>query len=163
MCVMAKATKPVPDGYHTVTAYLSLRSATQGLDFYKRAFGAQEVMRMPGADGKGIAHAEIRIGDSIVMLGDESPQGNPAPESLGGTPVSLFLYVDDVDKGFQRAVEAGAKAIMPPADMFWGDRFGKLKDPFGHEWGLATHKEDLSPEEMGKRAQAALAQMPKQS
>jgi PhnB protein len=162
MCVMAKATKPVPDGYHTVTAYLSLRSATQGLDFYKRAFGAQEVMRMPGADGKGIAHAEIRIGDSIVMLGDESPQGNPAPESLGGTPVSLFLYVDDVDKGFQRAVEAGAKAIMPPADMFWGDRFGKLKDPFGHEWGLATHKEDLTPEEIGKRAQAFFAQMSKQ-
>jgi PhnB protein len=161
MCVMAKATKPVPDGYHTVTAYLSLRSATQGLDFYKRAFGAQEVMRMPGADGKGIAHAEIRIGDSIVMLGDESPQGNPAPESLGGTPVSLFLYVDDVDKGFQRAVEAGAKAIMPPADMFWGDRFGKLKDPFGHEWGLATHKEDLTPEEIGKRAQAFFAQMSK--
>lgn len=159
---MAKATKPVPDGYHTVTAYLSLRSATQGLDFYKRAFGAQEVMRMPGADGKGIAHAEIRIGDSIVMLGDESPQGNPAPESLGGTPVSLFLYVDDVDKGFQRAVEAGAKAIMPPADMFWGDRFGKLKDPFGHEWGLATHKEDLTPEEIGKRAQAFFAQMSKQ-
>ena len=153
--------KPVPQGYHTVSPYISVRKGAEALDFYKRAFGAQELMRMAGPGGQGIAHAEIKIGDSIVMLGDESPHGNPAPASLGGTTVSLFLYVDDVDKWFQRAVEAGGTVATPPADMFWGDRFGKLKDPFGHDWCLATHKEDLTPEEIGKRAEAFFANAPK--
>src|SRR5262249_44299614 len=153
VCIMTKATRPVPAGYHTVSPYLSLRSATKAIEFYKKAFGAQELMRMAAPGGDRIPHAEIKGGASGIMPGDGIPQGWPAPETLGATTVSLFLSVDDVDKWFQRAVDAGAKATMPPDDMFWGDRFGKLKDPFGHEWGLATHKEDLSPDEIGKRAQ----------
>ena len=154
--------KPIPDGYHSVTPYLTVRGAAQAIDFYKRAFGAQERERMPGPDGKSVMHAELRIGDSVVMLSDEFPgMGARSPQSLGGTHGYLFLYVEDVDTAWERAVSAGAKVTMPLADMFWGDRFGKLQDPFGHEWGLASHKEDVSPEEIGKRAQAAFAQMPK--
>jgi len=153
-------TKPIPDGYRTVTPYLTVKGAAQAIDFYKRAFNAQEIERMTGPDGKSVMHAEVRIGDSNVMLSDEFPQmGSRSPETLGGTTGSLFLYVPDVDAAFQRAVDAGAKAVMPPADMFWGDRFGKLVDPFGHEWGMATHKEDLSPEEIRKRGAAAMASM----
>jgi PhnB protein len=154
--------KPIPDGYRTVTPYLTVKGAAQAIDFYKRAFGAQEIERMTGPDGKSVMHAEIKIGDSIVMLTDEMPQmGTRSPQTLGGTTASVFLYVPDVDSAFKRAVDAGAKATMPPADMFWGDRFGKLVDPFGHEWGMATHKEDLSPEEVRKRAAAAMASMGK--
>ena len=154
--------KPIRDGFRTVTPYLTLKGAAQAIDFYKRAFGAQEVERMTGPDGKSVMHAEIKIGDSIVMLSDELPQTEShSPQTLGGTTGSIFLYVPDVDAAFKRAVDAGAKAVMPPADMFWGDRFGKLVDPFGHHWAMATHKEDLSPEEVRKRGAAAMAAMGK--
>jgi PhnB protein len=154
--------KPIPEGYHTVTPYLTVRNASDAIEFYKRAFGAEERGRMRGPDGKSIMHAEIKIGDSIVMLSDEFPQGDTrSPQGLAGTTVSLILYVPDVDAAFQRAESAGARATMPPANMFWGDRFGKLTDPFGHVWGLSTHMEDVSPEEMTKRAQAAMAEMAK--
>jgi PhnB protein len=152
--------KPIPDGFHTITPYITVRGAVQAIDFYKRAFGAQEVERMTDPEGKRVMHAEIRIGDSLVMIGDESPQqGCVSPQTLGGSAVSLFLYVPDVDAAFKRAVDAGAKSDMAPTDMFWGDRFGKLTDPFGHQWGMATHKEDLSKEEIRKRGAAAMAGM----
>jgi PhnB protein len=153
--------KPIPDGYHTVTPYLTIKDAARAIEFYARAFGAQEVERMTGPDGKSVMHAEIRIGDSTVMLSDEFPgKGTSSPQTLGGTTAAIFLYVPDVDKAFERAVHAGAKALMPPADMFWGDRFGTLVDPFGHEWAMATHKEDLSPEEIRRRGAAAMAAGP---
>jgi PhnB protein len=157
---MAKAVHYIPDGYTTVTPYLVVKGAAQALEWYGKAFGAEEVMRMPMPDGR-LMHAEMRIGNSMIMLGDEFPEmgGNRSPQSLGGTPVGICLYVKDVDAVFQQAVAAGAKAKMPPADMFWGDRYGKVADPYGHEWSLATHKEDVPPEEMGKRAQTAMAQM----
>jgi PhnB protein len=156
---MAKP-KPIPDGHHTVTPYLTVKGAAKAIDFYKRAFGAHEEGRMDTPDGKSVVHAEIRIGDSMVMLSDEIPGMGPrSPEALGGTTSSIFLYVPDVDTAFKRAVDAGAKAIMPPTDMFWGDRFGKLVDPFGHQWAMATHKEDLSHEEIQKRGAAAMASM----
>jgi PhnB protein len=154
---MAEKVKPIPTGYHTVTAYLVVNDAPKAIEFYKQAFGATERGRMAGPQGK-IAHAELQIGDSIVMLSDEM-MGNKSPQTLGGSPVSLFLYVEDVDSSFKRAVGAGAKADMPPADMFWGDRFGKLSDPFGHSWALATHIEDVAPQEMEKRGKAAMAEM----
>ncbi len=152
--------KPIPDGYRTVTPYLTVHDAAQALDFYRRAFGTEEIVRMPGPDGK-VMHAELKVGDSIVMLSDEFPGMSScrAPKSLGGTTTMLFLYVPDVDAAFKRAVDAGCKVLMPVADMFWGDRFGKLEDPFGNQWGLATHKEDLTPEEIRQRAEAAMAQM----
>jgi PhnB protein len=154
--------KTIPDGYRTVTPYITVKGAAQAIDFYKRAFGAKEGERMMDPEGKLVMHAEIKIGDSPVMLSDECPGMGPrSPHTLGGTTASLFLYVPDVDTAFKRAVDAGAKAIMPPADMFWGDRFGKLTDPFGHEWAMATHKEDLSPEEIRKRGAAAMASMGK--
>jgi PhnB protein len=154
---MAKATSHIPPGYHTVTPYLTHRDTAQAIDFYKRALGAEELMRMPGPGGQGVGHAEIKIGDSIIFMSDESPHSQTrAPSSLGGATSSLFLYVPDVDAAFDRAVKAGAKVTMPPADMFWGDRFGTLADPFGHHWGLATHKEDVSPAEMEKRMKAQM-------
>jgi len=157
---MTKASKPIPDGFRTVTPYLTLRDAAAGIEFYKRALGAQELMRMPGPGGKGVMHGEIKIGDSIIFLSDESPQGKTrAPESLGGATGSIFLYVPDVDAAFDRAVKAGARSEMPPTDMFWGDRFGSLVDPFGHHWGLATHVEDVPPKEMEQRAKKAMAEM----
>ena len=150
--------KPKPDGYHTATPYLIIKDAASALEFYKRAFGAAELMRMTDPTGK-ISHAEIKIGDSPIMIGEESlERGARSPESLGGSPVSLFLYVDDVDALSQQAIAAGAKVVMPVQDQFWGDRYGTLADPFGHVWGVATHKEDVSPEEMRKRAAAASAQ-----
>ncbi len=149
-----KRVKPIPDGYHTVTPYLIVRNADRAIDFYKRAFGARELMRMPGPDGK-VMHAELKIGDSIVFLSDEFPErGHHSPESLGGTGGSIFLYVRDVDAAFKRAIDAGARVVMPLADMFWGDRYGQLADPFGHEWGLGTHKEDLTPREIARRQEA---------
>jgi len=151
--------KPVPDGYHTLTPMLSIVGAARALDFYKEALGAQERFRMAAPDGK-IAHAELQIGDSIVMLGEENPaQGCQAPTTLKGTPISFYLYVNDADAAFKRATVAGCTVRMPVADMFWGDRFGEVEDPFGYRWGFATHKEDLTPEEMHKRGQAAFAQM----
>ena len=157
---MAKRAKAIPDGYHTVTPYLMVRGADRAIEFYKRAFGAEELMRMSGPDGKSIMHAEIKIGDSRIFLSEEFPDmGCRSLESLGGIASSLHLYVEDVDAAFKRAVAAGAQVKMPVADMFWGDRFGKLIDPFGHEWAMATHKEDLTPTEICKRAEAFFAQM----
>ena len=151
-----KRVTPIPDGYHSVTPYLTVRGAARAIDFYKRAFGAKELMRMPGADGKNVMHAELKIGDSIIFLSDEMPGGSTrSPESLGGASGYQYLYVKDVDATFKRAVDAGARVLMPVADMFWGDRFGRLADPFGHEWGLSTHKEDLTPDEIARRAKAA--------
>jgi PhnB protein len=151
---------PIPEGYHSVTPYISCKDAGAAIDFYKRAFGAQELFRMPGPGGHGVMHAEIMVGDSHVMLADEFPgAGAKSPQSLGGTTCSLFLYVKDVDATFAKAVAAGAEGAMPPADQFWGDRFGKVIDPFGHEWSMATHIEDVAPEDMQKRADAFFAQM----
>jgi PhnB protein len=155
-----KKVRPVPDGYHTVTAYLTVNDGARALEFYTRAFGAREIARMPGPGGK-IMHAEFTIGDSYVMLSDEFPgmSSCKAPTTLGGTTVSMFLYVPDVDATFRRAVEAGCKVVAPVMDMFWGDRFGKLEDPFGNQWSMATHKEDVSPAEMAQRAQAFMSKM----
>lgn len=149
--------KPIPEGYRSVTPYLTVTGAEAAIEFYKSAFGAMEVMRMPGPPGL-IAHAELKIGDSMVMLSDEMPGSDMrSPKSIGGTTCGVFLYLEDVDATFAKAIAEGAQAVMPPTDMFWGDRFGKLQDPFGHSWSMATHKEDLTPEEMEKRAQAPKA------
>ncbi len=156
--------KSMPTGYHSVTPYIMVKDAAKAIDFYKRAFGAEELERMPGPDGTGVMHAEIKIGDSRMMLSDEFPgQGPSSPESLGGTTCQMFLYVPDVDAAYKKAVEAGATPGMEPADMFWGDRYGKLSDPFGHQWGMATHKEDVSPQEMQKRAREFFSQMAQQA
>jgi PhnB protein len=152
--------KPIPDGYYTVTPALTVKNGAEAIEFYKRALGAKELMRIAGPDGKHLMHAEIEVGNSKVMLADESPEmGCRAPASVGAVSSSLYVYVEDVDKSFRRAVEAGAKALMPPTDMFWGDRFGQIEDPSGHRWGLATHKEDPSPEEMARRQKEFFAQM----
>jgi PhnB protein len=152
------AVKPVPDGYHTATPYLIVQNAANAIEFYKKAFGATELMRMPGPGGK-IVHAEIKIGDSPIMLADESPEmGHKSPQSLGGTPVGLLLYLNDVDAQFKQAVTAGAKVQRPLRDEFYGDRTGTVIDPFGHTWSLATHKEDLTPEQIEKRFQEAMKQ-----
>ncbi len=151
-----KKAQAIPAGYRTVTPYLVCRGAAGAIDFYKRAFGAKEKMRMLGPGGK-VSHAELQIGDSRLMLGDEWPEmGAKSPETLGGSAQSVFLYVKNVDAFTGKAVAAGAAVVMPVQDMFWGDRYGKLKDPFGHEWSVATHKEDLTPKQMAKRAQAAM-------
>ena len=156
---MPAKVKPIPQGYHSVTPYLTLDDAARAIDFYKRAFNAQEVMRMAGPNGK-VGHAELRIGDSVIMLGDEMPgTSTRSPQSLGGTTGGVFLYVENVDAVFQQAVSAGAQVESPLADMFWGDRYGRLKDPFGHSWSVATHIEDVAPEEMSKRMQEAMANM----
>ena len=153
------ATRPIPEGYHTVSPALAIDGAADAIDFYKRAFGATERYRMPSPDGK-IAHAELEIGDSVVMLSDPFPQSTvKAPTALGGTSVSIFLYVEDVDALFQQAIDAGATVTMPLEDMFWGDRFGTLIDPYGHHWSLATHVEDVTPEEMEERGKQAMAAM----
>lgn len=152
--------KPVPEGFHSVTPYLSIRGAAEALEFYKKAFGAQERVRMAGPDGKTVAHAEITIGDSIVMLSEEMPEhGNQSPASLKGTPVNFALYVQDADSVFKRAVAGGATVLMPIADQFYGDRAGCVRDPFGHKWTIMTHIEDVSPEEMKKRLAAECAKM----
>ncbi|HZQ25455.1 MAG TPA: VOC family protein [Terriglobales bacterium] len=154
---MKKNVKPIPEGYHTATPYLTVNGAAKALDFYKRAFGAKELFRMPGPDGK-VAHAEILIGNSHIMLADECGTGGESsrsPESLKGSTSGIFLYVEDVDSAFAQALKAGAKETVPLQNMFWGDRFGRLVDPFGHPWMLATHVEDVSPAEMEERMAAA--------
>jgi PhnB protein len=154
---MANQVKPIPQGYRTVTPYLTLNDTARAIDFYKRAFGATEVMRFDGPGGK-IAHAEIKIGDSMIMLGDEMPgMGSKSPQALGGTSTGVMLYVENADTVFNKAVAAGAQVESPLADMFWGDRYGRLRDPFGHSWAVATHKEDVAPAEMAKRMQAETA------
>ena len=155
--------KPIPEGQGAIVPHLAVRGAAEAIEFYKKAFGAVELMRMPTPGGK-LGHAHLKIGDSHLFLADEFPgMGScQAPATLGGTTVSIHLNVEDIDATFQKAVAAGAKPLMPPMDMFWGDRFGKVSDPFGHEWSMATHKEDLSPEEMKRRADEAFAQMAQQ-
>ena len=148
------AVKPIPDGYHTVTPYLIVKGAAKALEFYKKALGAEERVRMRGPEGK-IMHAEIQIGDSTIMLADEFPQmGAVSPQSLGGTPVGICLYVQDVDTLFKRAIAAGGKEERPLQNQFYGDRSGTMVDPFGHKWTIATHIEDVTPEEMQRRMAA---------
>jgi len=151
--------KPIPDGYHTATPYLSIKGATAALDFYKRAFGASEIMRMPGPNGT-IGHAEVQIGDSRIMLADEFPQmGFVGPQTRGGTSVHLHLYVEDVDARVAQAVAAGATVKRAVQDQFYGDRTGTIEDPFGHVWHLATHTEDVPEPELRRRAEEAMKQM----
>jgi len=156
---MTRSTKPIPEGFHTITPSLVVNDAAKAIEFYKKALGAQERMRMALPDGR-ISHAELRIGNSVIFLSDELPNmGSKSPQSAGTTTGSLYLYVEDVDKDFKRAVDAGGKASMPVTDMFWGDRFGAFVDPFGHTWGLGTHTEDLSEKEIEERAKDFYAQM----
>jgi PhnB protein len=151
----------IPSGYHTLTPHMTVRDAARAIEFYKQAFGAVERGVMKGPDGK-IGHAELVIGDSIFMLADEFPEyGSMSPLSTGGAGMGLHIYVEDVDSAFDRAVKAGAKVDMPVSDMFWGDRYGKLADPFGHKWSIATHKADLSAEEMERGMKAMMKDMPK--
>ncbi len=154
---MTSTVKPIPPDMHTITPHLVCADAAAAIDFYKKAFGAQELARLPGLDGK-LMHAMLRIGDSNIMLADEMPGcGSFSPGTLKGTPITLHLYVEDVDSGYARAIEAGAKAIMPPADMFWGDRYGVLEDPGGHRWSMATHKREMTPEQMDKEMKEMMA------
>ena len=145
--------KPIPDGYEEITPYLICRNAEAAIDFYKRAFGAEELFRIGG--GGMIGHAEVKIGDAIFMLADEFPPMAQSPETIGGSPVSMYIYVEDVDAFTQKAIAEGLQVLKPVADQFYGDRSGHFKDPFGHLWGFATHKEDLTPEELNERAKAA--------
>jgi uncharacterized glyoxalase superfamily protein PhnB len=155
---MAGKVRAIPEGYHSITPHIIVRDAAKAIDFYKKAFGAEEIMRMPGPGGK-IMHAELKIGNSHLMMCEESQDwGCLSPQALNGSPITIHLYVENVDTAFDRAVKAGAKAEMPVSDMFWGDRYGKLKDPFGHNWSLATHKEDVPPQECAKRAEQWMSQ-----
>jgi PhnB protein len=156
---MAKKAQAIPKGFHSVTPSLMVDGAAKAIDFYKKALGAEELSRFPGPDGR-IMHAEIRIGDSVIMLGDEMPeQGARGPKSIGGTPVTLFIYGENVDAAWKRAVDAGAKPIMPLMDQFWGDRGGSIEDPFGHHWWLAQRMQELTPEELRRNADAFFSQM----
>ena len=149
------AVKPIPDGFHSVTTYLICDGAAKAIKFYEKAFGATEVMRVPTPDGK-LMHASIKIGDSLIMLNDEFPEmGALGPKALKGTPVTMHLFVEDADKAFARAVKAGATVKMPLQDMFWGDRYGQLEDPFGHSWSIATHIKNMTPKEIQEAAKAA--------
>jgi uncharacterized glyoxalase superfamily protein PhnB len=151
--------KPIPENYHALTPSLVVDKATDAIEFYKRAFGAKERGRMPGP-GDTIAHAELEIGDSVLMLHDPLPQSQlKLPKELGGTSVGIFLYVEDVDEVVQQAIDAGATVTMPVEDQFWGDRFGVVADPFGHQWQIATHKEDLTPDEILERGKEVMASM----
>jgi PhnB protein len=157
---MAKKAPATPKGYHTVTPSLFVAGAAKAIEFYKKALGAEERMRFEGPDGK-IMHAEISVGDSIIMLADEMlDQGGRGPKTIGGTPVSFFLYGENVDAAWKRAVDAGAREIVPLADQFWGDRTGCLEDPFGHHWWLAQHLEDLTPEQIRKNAETFFQMQP---
>ncbi len=160
---MGKA-KPIPDGYHTMTPNMVVRDAPGAMEFYKKAFGAEEVMRNYLPDGKTVINGQMRIGNSMFMLCEELPQmrGCVSPAQLGGTTMGLFLFVEDVDAAFARAKAAGVQVVMEPADMFWGDRYCKVIDPYGHWWEIATHKEDLTAEEIAARSQAFFAQLGKQ-
>ncbi len=153
------AVKPIPEGYHSLNPYLSVDDAAAAIDYYTQVFGAKERFRLPGPDGK-IGHAELQIGDSVLMLADPNPQSSSVPpKELGGTSAGVLLYVEDVDAVVTKATGAGATLTMPVEDMFWGDRFGQVTDPFGHSWQIATHKEDLSEAEIAERSKAAMAAM----
>jgi uncharacterized glyoxalase superfamily protein PhnB len=154
---MAKA-QPIPKGHKTLTAHLFVEGCAKAITFYEKAFGAKELGRHLAPDGKKVMHAEMQIGDSILMLADDWPEyGARGPKALGGSPVTIHLYVPNVDEVFERATKAGATVKMPLADMFWGDRYGKLEDPFGHCWSVATHVKDVSPEELEKASKAEFA------
>jgi PhnB protein len=149
--------KPVPEGYPRVTPYLAVAGASDAIDFYTKVFGATERMRMPGPDGK-IGHAELQLGDALIMLADEFPEmGHLGPKAVGGTPVTISIYVEDVDDVFERALDEGSKELRPIENQFYGDRTGQLEDPFGHRWSVATHVEDVPPDEMEKRAAEAMS------
>ncbi len=160
-----KDVKPIPDGYSTVTPALTVQNGARMIEFYKEAFGAEERYRMPASDGKGIAHAELKIGDSVFMIGEEMPgeECGGAPLTLGGTPVGFYIYVKDVDDAFDRAVSAGATIKHRVENMFWGDRTGTVTDPSGHVWTLASHVEDISPEELERRGREAFEKMLQES
>lgn len=148
------AVKAIPDGYYSLTPYLVIKGAAEAIEYYQKVFGATETVRMPGPGGR-VMHAEVNIGNSMLMLADENPErGYLSPKTIGGTGVSIMLYTDDVDATFNKAVAAGAKVEQPPTDMPWGDRMANIADPFGHNWAIATHKEDLSPEELERRMKA---------
>lgn len=157
---MSPNVRPIPEGYHSVTPQITCRDAARAIEFYKQALGAKEVVRMAGPGGK-VMHAELQIGDSRIMVADEFPGRSAAPNPSALHSSSLFVYTDDVDAAFNRAVKAGARADMPPTDMFWGDRYGNFTDPFGHQWGVATHIEDVAPEEMNRRSEEFSKQMAK--
>ena len=153
------AVMPIPEGYHSVTPYLAVDDANAAIEYYKKAFGAKERLRMDAPDGS-VGHAELEIGDSLVMLSDPTPEATTRPPSeVGGTTAGIFLYVPDVDAVVKKAVDGGATVTMEVADQFWGDRFGSIKDPFGHIWSIATHVEDVPPEEIAQRAKDAMAAM----
>ncbi|MBI3652396.1 MAG: VOC family protein [Acidobacteria bacterium] len=156
---MSNTVKAIPEGFHSITPYLSIRGAADAIEFYQQAFGAIELFRMAGADGK-IGHAEIQIGDSIIMLADENPEmGHRSPQALGGSPVGLVIYLEDVDSTFQCALSAGATEVRPLQNQFYGDRMGTVSDPFGYEWSLGSHIEDVSPDELSRRAEAEFAKV----
>lgn len=151
--------KAIPEGYHSITPYLAVDDATAAIEFYKRAFGAKERVLMPTPDGK-VAHAELEIGDSLVMLSDPFAEGQTkTPRALGATTMGIFLYTEDVEETYKQAIDAGATSTQEPEDMFWGDRFARVTDPYGHSWQIATHVEDVPPEEMERRSQEAMASM----
>ncbi len=157
---LSAAVSPIPEGYHTVTPGLTIRGAARAIDFYKKAFGAQVLDRVDGPDGKSVMHAALQIGDSRIFLNDEMPgMGCRSPETLGGTSSSFYLYVKDVDSAVKRAIDAGATLKKPVENMFWGDRFGSISDPFGYTWDLATRVEDVTPDELKKRAAAFVKEM----
>jgi len=152
--------KKIPHGYHSITPSLIVKNGVQAIEFYKKVFGAKEIMRMMTPDGKALAHAELEIGDSKLMLADEFPQMNClSPASIGGSPVGMFLYVEDVDQTFNQAVAQGAKVLDPVKDQFWGDRHGGIEDPFGHRWSISTHVKDLSLEEVKRAGDEAMSKM----
>jgi len=154
-------TKPIPDGFHTVTPHLITSDAAKAIEFYKKALGAQECERFMTPDGKAVMHAQLKIGDSMVMLGNEFPPHCLSPKSRGGTTVSLCVYLEDADAAFDRAVKAGCTVKMPMSDQFWGDRYGQVEDPFGHQWSFATHQEDLTNEQITEKAKEFFAKMAK--
>ena len=159
MSTPKKKIDPIPKGHPRISAYMCFSDAPAAIEFYKKAFGAEEIKRLPGPDGKSLIHAELKIGNSRLLLVDEFPEMDcRGPKSVGGSPVSIHMFVDDADAAFDKALAAGAEVRMPLADQFWGDRYGVLTDPFGHIWSIATHKENLTPQEIGERAQAAFSE-----
>jgi PhnB protein len=156
--------RPIPKNFRTVTPHLTIEGAAEAIKFYKKAFGATELGRMKAGDGPRLMHAMIMIGNSVIMLNDAFPEwGGKGPKALGGSPMAVHLYVEDCDRVFKKAVKAGATVAMPMADMFWGDRYGIVVDPFGHRWAIATHKKDMTPAQMAKAAKAAMSQVPPKS
>jgi PhnB protein len=162
MIIMSESTKTIPDSFHSINTYLVVRNAPKAIEFYKKAFGAEERFRMAGPDGKSIMHADLKLGDSVFMLTEESPEMKAqSPESIGGSPVSMYVYVKDVDSVFNQAVSEGSTVLKPVSDQFYGDRSGFLRDPFGHLWSIATHKRDLSPDELKRAGEAFFEEMSK--